>query len=75
MTRLTDASIRALPSPEKGVHVHFDDSMRGFGVRCSQGGAKTFVVTLGADRRRITVGRYPILGLADARVAAKYPDS
>jgi integrase len=70
---LTDASVRALPSPAKGIALHFDDLLPGFAVRCSQGGAKAFVLTYGprTARRRITIGRYPMIGLSDARNAAK----
>jgi len=39
--------------------------------RVSQGGTKTFVLVHGKDRRRTSLGRYPIIGLADARAAAK----
>ena len=41
----------------------------GFGCRVSQGGTKTFI--LKHRNRRITLGRYPVLSLADARDEAK----
>lgn len=68
---LTDLAIRALPSPEQGQKTYFDDALRGFGVRVSQGGAKSFVVMYGEARRLKTVGRYPDKSLKDARAAAK----
>jgi integrase len=69
--RLTDISVRALPLPTKGQKTHWDDTLQSFGCRVSQGGTKSFVVQHGADRRLITIGRYPIISLADAREEAK----
>ena len=70
-TQLTDISIRALKPPEKGQRLYRDKAIRGFGVRVSQGGTKTFVVVHGANRQFTTLGRYPILSLGDARTEAK----
>ena len=69
--RLTDIAIRNLPAPAKGQTTHYDDSLPGFGVRVSQGGSKSFILIHGATRQRSTIGRYPIIGLADARTEAK----
>jgi integrase len=69
--RLSDRQIAALPSPERGQKLYSDDTVPGFAVRVSQGGAKTFVLTYGADRRRFTIGRYGIVTLAQARDKAK----
>ena len=69
--RLTDISIRALKAPESGAVIHYDDTLPGFGVRVSEGGTKSYVLTHGARRTRETIGRVTILGLADARTAAK----
>ncbi|MEO0547495.1 MAG: integrase family protein [Pseudomonadota bacterium] len=65
---LTDLSIQKLPVPDSGQRVYYEPS--GLGVRVSQGGTKSFVVQLGADRRRKTLGRYPRLSLKEARAAA-----
>jgi len=65
--RLTDISIRALPAPEKGVTVYFDDTLTGFGVRVSQAGTKSFVLTHGPRRVRETLGRVGVVSLHDAR--------
>jgi integrase len=67
---LTDTVVRNL-TPEHKQRTYFDDNPRGFGVRVSPGGAKTFVVVYGAARERITVGRYPIITLSQARAEAK----
>jgi integrase len=69
--RLTDISVRALPLPAKGQKTHWDDTLQNFGCRVSQGGTKSFVVQHGLDRRLVTIGRYPIVSLANARVEAK----
>ena len=69
--KLTDRSIAALQPPTGGQKLYADDSISGFGVRVSAGGAKAFVLTLGIERRRITLGRYPIVTLAQARAKAK----
>ena len=37
----------------------------------SQGGTKTFVLVHGAQRNRITIGRYPVISLSEARAEAK----
>lgn len=67
--RLTDISVRALPfgTPQK---TYSDDTLPGFGVRVSKS-TKTFVVVCGPTRERISIGRYPVIGLSDARQEAK----
>lgn len=45
--------------------------MKGFGIRISVGGSKTFVVMYGQRRSLRTLGRYPDMTLAEARVEAK----
>jgi integrase len=69
--RLTDLTVRNLPVPTSGQKVHYDDTLSNFGCRLSQGGTRTFIVRLGADRQLVSIGRYPIISLADARAEAK----
>ena len=66
---LTEITVRSLRSPEKGQQTVWD-AVPGFGVRVSQGGSKSFVVLLGSGQRH-TIGRYPLISLADARIEAK----
>jgi integrase len=69
--RLTDISVRALSVPAKGQKTHWDDTLPNFGCRVSQGGTRSFVVQHGHDRQLVTIGRYPVISLADARTEAK----
>ena len=69
--KLTDIVVRNLAAPASGQKLYPDDSLPGFGVRVSQGGTKTFTLVYGRDRERTSLGRYPVIGLADARTEAK----
>jgi integrase len=66
---LEDTVLRKLPAPEKGQADYWDHKLPSFGVRVSQGGSKTFV--LNRQGRRITLGRYPLLTLSEARSEAR----
>ena len=69
---LTDVAVRNLTAPRHGQIELWDTRVRGFGVRVSHGGAKAFVLVyrFNGRPRRITLGRYPTLGLAQARELA-----
>jgi integrase len=69
--RLNDAVIKAIPPPPKGQKTYFDETLRGFGFRVSQGGARSFVLMHGPNRELLTLGRYGIITLAEARTKAK----
>jgi integrase len=69
--RLTDISIRNLKPPEKGQKIYWCDTLKGFGVRCSQGGTKTYVLMHGANRQLTTLGRVGVIKQSEARDAAK----
>jgi integrase len=68
---LTDISVRALSPPERGQITYWDEMVSGFGIRISQGGAKSFILVEGPNRQRHTIGRYPTLALKTARNEAK----
>ncbi len=70
--RLTDITIRSLQPPPKGARIYTDDIVPGFGVRVSEGGTKSFVLTHGPRHQRETIGRVGIVGLQEARTAAKH---
>lgn len=69
--RLTDISIRALKTPTEGAAIFYDDSLAGFGVRISEGGTKSYILTHGRRRQRETIGRVGVITLQDARAEAK----
>ena len=69
--RLTEISVKALKPPRRGQVTYTDDVLPGFGVRVSQGGVKSFVLVYGRSRRRVTLGRFPVIGLQQARARAK----
>jgi hypothetical protein len=68
---LNDISVRSLKAPASGQITVWDSTLKGFGIRISKGGAKSWVVVTGAMRKRTTLARYPEVSLKDARIAAK----
>ena len=68
---LNDRVLKHLESPQSGQTTFWDQGLSGFGVRVSQGGAKSFVVVYGPNRTRKTIGRYPTVSLKQARDKAK----
>jgi integrase len=66
---LTDLSIRAL-KPTEQYTTYWDTKLSGFGVRVGLR-SKTFIVMRGNDRRRVKVGSYPDIPLAEARKEAQ----
>lgn len=68
---LSDRKLKALEPPTSGQTTLWDQSLSGFGVRVSQGGAKSFVVVYGPNRTRKTIGRYPTISLKQARDRAR----
>jgi integrase len=69
--RLTDISVRALKTPTEGAAIFYDDILTGFGVRVSEGGTKSFILTHGRRRQRETIGRVGVIELKEARAEAK----
>jgi len=68
-----DRTIRPLESPERGQINYIDAMLPGFGLRLAAGGARTWTVTYHRVGyvRRFTIGRHPLVSLADARAQAK----
>lgn len=68
---LSEAGLRSIKPPSSGQTDFWDSSFKAgaFAVRVSQGGAKTFLVK--HQNRRITIGRYPTITLAQAREQAR----
>ena len=69
--RLTDATIRGL-RPRENIYEVYDDEVKCFGVRVCPGGAKTFTFfyRLGGRKKRVNLGEYPFVTLAEARSKA-----
>lgn len=71
--RFTDRGVMSL-KPVAGKQVdYFDERLPGFGLRVSPSGHRSWIVLYraGGRLRRFTLGAYPHLSLADARVKAK----
>lgn len=70
--RLTDKAIRALKTPVKGNQIHYEkhpDSPKGFGIRVTSNGAKSFLLRYVAlkEEHRYTIGPFPSIGTEAAR--------
>lgn len=78
MTRLTKEFIDKVTPPEKGYKVHWDDKLKGFGLRVTAAGKKVFVVMgrVQGEQVGITIGPYGTWTLDNARdgVVGKGPD-
>lgn len=68
-TAFSDLFLRNVQPPERGQRAFWDDKLPSFGMRVSQGGSKTFV--LNHRNNFITIGRYPLVSLSEARTEAK----
>jgi integrase len=69
--KITDLSVKRLMVPVNGRVTYNDESVPGFGVRVSSSGTRSFVLLIGRSRKRITIGRYPIITLSEARTRAR----
>ena len=72
-TVLTDFAVRNLkPTTGRQIDV-YDSRIRGLAVRVSPSGTKAFVVwyRIGGKARRLTLGRFPTMSLAEARKRAQ----
>jgi hypothetical protein len=74
--KLTDHLIRKLAAPATGNRITYDrgnGAVRGFGVRVTAGGSRSFIVNyvIGGRERRLTIGAYPEWSAAAAREEAK----
>jgi integrase len=70
---LTDRTVRSLKPPPAGRLDVWDEDFPGFGLRISAEGRRSWILMyrLGRKVRRLTLGRFPTLGLAEARDAAR----
>jgi integrase len=73
MKTINEEFVKGLKPPERGQHIVWDDTIPGFGVRITSGGAIAFVLnyTMNGKRRRYKIGRYPVWNATIARKRAK----
>jgi integrase len=74
-SKLTDALVRGLPAPASGAKITYDagpEAIRGFGIRVTAAGARSFVLNyvVAGRERRMTIGSYPAWKVAVARKEA-----
>lgn len=71
--KLSDTSVRKALPPTRGQLFFWDTEIKGFALRVTSGGAKSFVLDYRVDgrQRRITLGNYPDWTVQAARAAAK----
>ena len=73
--KLTDAIVKRLPQPVRGDVTTRDTLVRGFGIRVTAGGARSFTLRYrpkqGGRQRRITIGSFPSWSTVAAREEAK----
>lgn len=69
MARLTKEYIDKITPPEKGYKVHWDDKLKGFGLRVTAAGKKVFVVMgrVQGEQVGITIGPYGVWTVDHAR--------
>jgi len=70
--RLTDNEARKALSPKHGQRIMWDGDVKGFGLRITAGGAKSFILDYrsGHRQRRFTIGSFPDWSVATARKTA-----
>lgn len=71
--KLTKSKVEGLPIPASGQAFLWDDELRGFGVRITASGARSYIVQgrVGGKTRRVTLGAHGVLTCDEARRKAK----
>lgn len=74
--KLTALGVERIRPPETGRVEYFDTLLAGFGLRVTAKGSKSWAVVYrmggrGQNKKRVTLGSYPAMSLAEAREAAK----
>ena len=70
--RLTDAIVKRTGAGDRPQVIAWDADVKGFGLRVTNRGAKSFILDYraGGRQRRITIGSYPDWSVAAARTEA-----
>jgi integrase len=73
-TALSDQIVRSAAAPISGNRIIYDAKLRGFGLRITAKGARSFVLNyrFKGRERRITIGQYPSWRLLAARKHAEH---
>lgn len=61
-SKLTDTIVKAQPAPTTGNRITYDEVVKGFGVRITAAGARSFILnyrTRNGRERRYTIGQFP----------------
>src|SRR6478672_4518480 len=71
--KLTDKEVRDLVPPASGNRISYDSEIRGFGIRVTVKGARSFILNyyVAGIERRLAIGSYPAGSVAAARSRAK----
>src|SRR5215204_7338171 len=71
--RLTSPAVERLAVPSLGQVEYYDTHLPAFGLRVSYSGTKAWFVMTRVNRKltRVTLGRYPVMSLAEAREKAR----
>jgi hypothetical protein len=72
-TKLTELAVTKMRPPKAGRIEYFDTLLPSFGLRITPAGAKSWVVMtrVNGHLKRVTLGRWPVVGLAEARERAR----
>jgi len=70
---ITDRVVKNLEPPAKGNRITYDTKIKGFGIRITAAGKKSFVLnyTVAGRERRYTIGQYPTWTVGAARKEAE----
>ena len=71
--RISDKLVKALLAPATGNRIAYDNEIKGFGVRITAAGVRSFVINYraGGRERRLTIGQYPVWSVTAARIEAQ----
>lgn len=67
--KILDQMVKAAEAPSIGQVITWDDNLKGFGLRITAGGARSFIFNyrVNGRSRRMTIGQYPAWSAAAAR--------
>ncbi|KJS25069.1 MAG: integrase [Hyphomonadaceae bacterium BRH_c29] len=70
--RISDRTVRSLEPPDVGNIIYYDTDIKGFGVRVTAAGQRSFILNYRIFRRqrRLTIGQHPDWPVAAARKRA-----